>query len=44
MDYDNYIGGSNGEHQPVLKICHDYEAEPQQTDAERGLGDGCIGI
>ena len=34
---DIYIGGSDGEHQPVLKIYHDDDAEAQQADAERGL-------
>ena len=34
------IGGSDGEHQPVLKIYHDDDAEPPQEEAERGLGNG----
>ena len=38
------IGGSDREHQPVLKIYHDDDAELQQADAERELGNGCIGI
>ena len=42
-DYDNYIGGSDGEHQPVLRIYHDDDAEPPQGDSQRGPGDGGVG-
>ena len=31
------------EHQSVLKIYQDDEAEPQQEDAQRMLGNGSIG-
>ena len=32
------------EHQQVLEIYHYDDAEPKQTDAQRVLGDGCIGV
>ena len=38
------IGGSDGEHKPVLEIYHDDDAEPSQANAQRGLGDGGVGI
>ena len=41
---DNYIGGSDEEHQPVLKLDDDDDAGPPQANAERGLGDGSVGI
>ena len=35
-DHDKYIGGSDEEHQPGLKIYHDDDAEPQQGGGASG--------
>ena len=37
-DHEKYIAGSDGEHQPALRLNDDDDdAKPQQADAERGL-------
>ena len=41
---DNYIGGSDEVHQPVLGLYDDDNAEPPQADAEREVGAGGVGV